>query len=1004
MKEVEQQKAAKAFAEKWKGIGDEKQDTHTFWIELFQKVFGVKDATDQFKFEYRVKREAVNGKRDTTVTYIDALLPKTHVLVEQKSITVDLDSAYKQSDKQGLTPFGQAMQYNAWLPVDLRAKWIVVCNFDEFRIHDLNDPTAPPVILKLSELEDKYHALDFMIDSTVEKVTIEEEISFKAGQLVGRLYDELLKCYKDPSSKDSLHSLNVLCVRLVFCLYAEDAGIFGRRRMFHDYLAPYRDRPSKVRRAILELFDVFDTPIEERDQYLEEELAEFPYVNGSLFANAKEVEIPNFTPEIISLLLEEASEGFDWSKISPTIFGAVFESTLNPETRRKGGMHYTSIENIHKVIDPLFMDELHKEFSQICNIKTINSKREKLQDFHAKLASLTFLDPACGSGNFLTETYLSLRRLENDIIRIQSHGQASFNVEGMSPTKISLSQFYGIEINDFACAVAKTALWIAESQMLNETEDILGRNLPFFPLKTLTNIIEGNALRIDWKNVIQKGELSFIIGNPPFAGARLMTQENKADVEHTFGKNWPNVGNLDLVTCWFKRAVEYMQGTNTRAALVATNSISQGEQVANLWKPLMEDMGAHIDFAWRTFRWDSEASEKAHVHVVIIGFSTTNQNSAKKIFIDDDHELTASAINGYLLDGPICFIESRKKPLSSVPEIGIGNQPIDDGNYLFKLEEKEEFIKLEPKAKAYFKEWYGADEFINRKPRYCLWLGNCSTSKLKTLPHCLERVRAVKEYRLRSNRSATLKLAETPTHFQIENIPSGDYILIPCHSSEARRYIPLGFLNANVLASNATLMLPNADVWHFGVLTSSVHMAWMRAVAGRLEMRYRYSKDVVYNNFVWPELDEKTKAKIAKTAQAILDARANHPEATYADLYDDLLMEADLKKAHKANDKAVLDAYGLKASASESEIVAHLMKLYVKKVAEVEKTEEVDNAVQKVIGKKAESVPDWMEDLRQQCLDGKITTDDLITQGKARFKEEKKKAKEAEKAASKASK
>lgn len=989
MKEVEQRKAAKAFAEKWKGIGDEKQDTHTFWIELFQKVFGVKDATDQFKFEYRVKRESVNGKRDTTVTYIDALLPKTNVLVEQKSITVDLDSAYEQSDKQGLTPFGQAMQYNAWLPVNLRAKWIVVCNFDEFRIHDLNDPTAPPAILKLSELEDKFHALDFMIDSTVEKVTIEEELSFKAGQLVGRLYDELLKCYKDPSSKDSLHSLNVLCVRLVFCLYAEDAGIFGRRRMFHDYLAPYSERPKDVRRAILELFQVFDTPVENRDPYLDDELAAFPYVNGSLFANAKEVEIPNFTPEIINLLLEEASEGFDWSKISPTIFGAVFESTLNPETRRKGGMHYTSIENIHKVIDPLFLNELKDELKEIRAIKTLNIRNEKLNTFHEKLASLTLLDPAAGSGNFLTETYLCLRRLENEIIRIQSHGQASFNVEGMSPTKISLSQFYGIEINDFACAVAKTALWIAESQMLNETEDILGRNLPFFPLKTLSNIIEGNALRIDWKDVIPKGNLSFIIGNPPFAGARLMTPENKSDVEHTFGKDWSNVGNLDLVTCWFKKAVEYMQGTDTRAALVATNSISQGEQVANLWKPLMEQMGAHINFAWRTFRWDSEATSKANVHVVIVGFSVKASSNEKVIYEIDGRKTEAKNINGYLLDGPQCFIESRKTPLCKVPEIGIGNKPIDDGNYLFSLEEKAEFIKLQPNSEKFFKPWYGATEFINRKPRYCLWLGDCTSSELRKMPHAIERVEAVKKFRLSSSSAGTRKLAETPTRFHVENMPVGDYILIPCHSSEARAYIPFGFLSADDLASNATLMMPNADVWHFGVLTSSVHMAWMRAVAGRIKSDYRYSKDVVYNNFVWPELDEKKKAKIAKTAQAILDARANHPEASYADLYDDLLMEADLRKAHKANDKAVLEAYGLNANASEPEIVAHLMKLYVKKVAEVEKTEEVDLAVKKVIGKKAEVVPDWMEELRNQCLQGTLTIEDLITKGKARLKEEK---------------
>ena len=1003
MKEVEQRKAAKAFAEKWKGIGDEKQDTHTFWIELFQKVFGVKDATDQFKFEYRVKREAVNGKRDTTVTYIDALLPKTQVLVEQKSITVDLDSAYKQSDKQGLTPFGQAMQYNAWLPVDLRAKWIVVCNFEEFRIHDLNDPTAPPVILKLSELEDKFHALDFMIDSTVEKVTIEEEISFKAGQLVGRLYDELLKCYKDPSSKDSLHSLNVLCVRLVFCLYAEDAGIFGRRRMFHDYLAPYRERPKDVRRVILELFKVFDTPVEKRDPYLDDELAAFPYVNGSLFANAKEVEIPNFTPEIINLLLEEASEGFDWSKISPTIFGAVFESTLNPETRRKGGMHYTSIENIHKVIDPLFMDELHKEFSQICNIKTINIKREKLQVFHAKLASLTFLDPACGSGNFLTETYLSLRRLENEIIRIQSHGQASFNVEGLSPTKVSLSQFHGIEINDFACAVAKTALWIAESQMLNETEDILGRNLPFFPLKTLSNIVEGNALTLDWESTIAKEKLSFIIGNPPFVGAKMMTSIQKSEaVSILSGIKIAN--SLDYVVAWYFKAASLMQGTNIRAALVSTNSITQGEQVAPIWNELVGKFGMKIDFAYRTFQWDSEANSKAHVHCVIIGFSDQKVES-QKIIYDGEHGKQVEHINAYLVEGADIYVEKRSTPLFDVPAIDYGSMPNDGGYFLLTTEEKEELLVKEPSLSKWIKKFKGAKEFISGIDRWCLWLKDATPNDLKKSKELSRRVSAVRDLRLKSSAAPTREKASIPHKFFYCSHPKvGHYLLIPSSSSERREYIPIGFEDSDTVSSNANSIVVGASAYHFGVITSSAHMAWMRVTAGRLKSDYRYSGAIVYNPFPWPIVTKEHLVTIEKTANEILAVRKLHSELSFATMYDPVFMPEDLRKAHRANDKAVLKAYGLKANASETEIVAHLMKLYVTKVEEVEKTREVDKAVHKVIGNKAESVPGWMEELRKQCLDGKITTDDLIVQGKAQLKEEKKKAKEAEKAASKASK
>ena len=1002
MKEVEQRKAAKAFAEKWKGIGDEKQDTHTFWIELFQKVFGVKDATDQFKFEYRVKREAVNGKRDTTVTYIDALLPKTHVLVEQKSITVDLDSAYKQSDKQGLTPFGQAMQYNAWLPVDLRAKWIVVCNFDEFRIHDLNDPTAPPVILKLSELEDKYHALDFMIDSTVEKVTIEEEISFKAGQLVGRLYDELLKCYKDPSSKDSLHSLNVLCVRLVFCLYAEDAGIFGRRRMFHDYLAPYRDRPSKVRRAILELFDVFDTPIEERDQYLEEDLAAFPYVNGSLFANAKAVEIPNFTSEIVNLLLEDASEGFDWSKISPTIFGAVFESTLNPETRRKGGMHYTSIKNIHKVIDPLFMNDLNEEFSQICAIKSLNTKHEKLQVFHDKLASLTFLDPACGSGNFLTETYLSLRRLENNVIRLQSNGQAFLNVEGLSPVKISLSRFYGIEINDFACAVAKTALWIAESQMLNETKDILGLNLPFFPLKTLTSISEGNALDMDWNELVPSQDIDYVMGNPPFVGYKLQTEKQKEDLRRIYG----SVKKIDYVAGWFLKGARYIKNTKAKVGFVSTNSITQGEQVSLVWKPILDEEQCKIDFAYRTFKWESEALDAAAVHCVIVGFSAKSTPSVRRLFIDSDNPTFVENINPYLVDNEDVFIEAHNTPLCQSEIMAYGSEP-REGNYLVLDEDEKNKIQKEaPGMAKYIKRYVSADDFINNKVRYCIWIdeegkGLKEASKSKTV---LDRFEACRKFRESSKQKQAHASAGTPYFFTSRRQPTADYLLVPIVSSENRSYVPIGYMSKDVILSNAAFSIKNASDYTFGVLTSSVHMAWMRAVAGRLEMRYRYSNTLVYNTFVWPKVTPKQKEAIEESARKILEARRSVSDWTLADMYRDTTMPPELRAAHAKNDKAVLKAYGLKADASESEIVSHLMKLYVQKVAEVEKTEEIDNAVQKVIGKKAESVPDWMEDLRKQCFDGKITTDDLISQGKARLKEEKKKAKEAEKAASKASK
>ena len=772
------------------------------------------------------------------------------------------------------------------------------------------------------------------MDTGSEHLKREMEVSIAAGEIVGLLYDALYKQYVNPQAEQSLKSLNKLCVRLVFCLYAEDAGIFGRHGMFHDYLAAFDTRG--MRKALVELFRVLDTKLQDRDPYLQDdnpELAAFPYVNGGLFSD-ENIEIPPFTDEIRNLLLNKASEDFNWAEISPTIFGAVFESTLNPETRRSGGMHYTSIENIHKVIDPLFLDALKAELDEICENPIERTKNAKLRAFQRKLAGLKFLDPACGSGNFLTETYLSLRRLENKILLELSHGQVTMYTASESPIQVSISQFYGIEINDFAVTVAKTALWIAESQMMKETEKILLVPLDFLPLKTNAYIVEGNALRTDWESVVPKSELNYIMGNPPFVGARLMDKAQKDDINHIFA-GWKNAGNLDYVCCWYKKAADIMQSTAIRTALVSTNSVSQGESVANLWKPLFAD-GVHIDFAYRTFRWDSEAKSKAHVHCVIIGFSTAVNPAERRIYSSERYQV-AKNINGYLLDGDNVFIESRNKPLCSVPEIGIGNKPIDGGFYLFEKEEMEDFIKKEPVSKKYFRPWYGSKEFINRKSRYCLWLGDCSPAELKTMPLCLERVKSVKEYRLNSTSAGTVKLADKPTHFHVENMPDSTYILVPKVSSERRRYVPIGFMTPDVLCSDLVFIIPKASLYHFGILTSNIHMAWMRAVCGRLEMRYRYSKDVVYNNFPWPTPPRNLFDKIEQTAQAILDARALYPDCSLADLYDELTMPPELRKAHQDNDRAVMDAYGFTkgtaARTSESACVAELMKLYQKMVS-----------------------------------------------------------------------
>ena len=914
MTDIDRKRAAKAFAEYWKDRGDEKSDSQSFWLSLARDVLGVAEPEKFILFEERVKLDHTS--------FIDGHIPSTHVLIEQKKKGLNLRSPIRQSDGTLLNPFQQAQRYSAALPYSQRPRWIITCNFEEFLIYDMEKPTGEPESIMLKDLGKEYYRLQFLVEEKSELLHREEQISIKAGELVGKLYDAILKQYIHPDSEETLRSLNMLCVRLVFCLYAEDAGVFGGHLKFHNYIRSFNVKD--VRRALIDLFRVLDTKTEERDPYMDDALASFPYVNGGLFAD-ENIEIPNFTQEIVDLLLHNASEDFDWSQISPTIFGAVFESTLNPETRRSGGMHYTSIENIHKVIDPLFLDELREELAEIKALKIPKIRNDKAEAFREKLSKLTFFDPACGSGNFLTETYISLRRLENEALEIINQGQILLDTGDI--IKVSIGQFYGIEINDFAVTVAKTALWIAESQMLKETEDIVNMSLDFLPLKSYANIVEGNALRTDWETVVPKDKLNYIMGNPPFVGARWMNKEQKDELFDVFGEKWKNSGNLDYVSCWYKKASELMKGTYIRTALVSTNSISQGESVATLWKPLFEE-GIHIDFAHRTFRWDSEASIKAHVHCVIVGFSCAPSYRPKVIY-SAERPLVVNNINGYLVDANNVFIENRSAPLCNVPSIAMGNQPIDDGNYLFSLEEKNEFIKKEPQSEKWFKPWYGAQEFINQKPRYCLWLGECSPNELRKMPECLKRVQAVREYRLTSKRAATLKLADTPTRFQTENMPVGKFVVIPEVSSEKRKYVPMGYMDDSVLCSNKLRLMPNAELYHFGILESNVHMAWMRAVCGRLEMRYDYSIKIVYNNFPWCNPTAEQKKKIEETAQAILDARALYPDCSLADLYDEVAMPPELRKAHQANDRAVMQAYGFDIKTmTESNCVAELMKMY----------------------------------------------------------------------------
>ena len=977
MTNTEQQKAAKEFAVFWLDKGDEKQETSRFWIDLLRNVLGVTYPEKHIEFEKKVKL--------THTSFIDAYIPQTKVLIEQKGAKIDLHKAYAQSDGTLLTPFQQAKRYADEMPNSIRPRWIVVCNFQEFLVYDLEQPHAEPQQIFLKDFEKEYYRLQFLADKKADRLTREEEISLKAGELVGKLYDALYKEYVEPDAK-SLRSLNILCVRLVFCLYAEDAGLFEKRTSFEDYIKSFAE--DNLRKGLIDLFKALDTPLEKRDKY-DIKLSPFPYVNGGIFKN-EDIEIPNFTHDIVDVIVNHCAP-FNWSEISPTIFGAVFESTLNPETRRKGGMHYTSIANIHKVIDPLFMDDLNAEFDKLITARTsVSTKRQSLLNFQQKLGSLRFLDPACGSGNFLTETYLSLRRLENKVISELNKGEKVLGFDDFIHVKIN--QFYGIEINDFAVTVAKTALWIAESQMAIETESILSQTIDFLPLTSHANIVEGNALRMDWSTLDDEDQTDFlyahkvklykvkdmplpdmhepdpiysnkvykeisvvtkeveeedlpddkvvepvvydyIIGNPPFVGYGFQSEQQKEDTLQNYidekGKTYKSAGKIDYVANWYFKAAKLIQGAKTRCAFVSTNSIVQGEQVANVWKPIFERFKIHIDFAYRTFKWENETTDKknmAAVHCVIIGFSYESTDKEKLIFSDGKKPAKAKNISPYLIDSPTVWIESRMKPICNVPYMTTGNRPADGGHLIIEEEEYDDFVKKEPNALKYIKKLTGSEEYINNKKRYCLWLVGASPSEIRNMKEVYKRVQLCREDRL-NGAPDRQKLADTPTLFRELKNPE-KYIIVPSVSSEKRHYVPIGFLDDNTIPTNLVLIIPDAHLYLFGILTSSVHMAWMRTVCGRLEMRYRYSKDIVYNNFPWCQPTDEQRTRIEKTAQAILDARANYPDSSPADLYDETLMPVELRKAHHENDKAVMAAYGFDPKMDENEIVAELFKLY----------------------------------------------------------------------------
>lgn len=917
MTAAEQRAAAKRFVENWTGKGYEKGQSQPFWLQLLGEVYGVEHPAQFISFEDQVRLDHTS--------FIDGSIPSTHVLIEQKGLNKDLKEPLRQSDGSRLTPFEQAKRYAAELPYSQRPRWIVTCNFAEFHVYDMERPTGDPEVVLLKNLEEDYYRLQFLVDTGNEHIKKEMEISLKAGELVGKMYDALLKQYKAPEDPETLKSLNMLCVRLVFCLYAEDAGIFGSHGKFHDYLRRFEARD--IRKALIDLFQVLDTKPEDRDPYMDEELAAFPYVNGGLFED-EDIIIPRFTDEIINLMLRDASEDFNWSSISPTIFGAVFESTLNPETRRKGGMHYTSVENIHKVIDPLFLDQLKDEFAEISAIVVDKTRMARLAAFQRKIAGLKFLDPACGSGNFLTETYISLRRLENQVIDLLYAGQVTMG-EATDPIKVSIGQFYGIEINDFAVTVAKTALWIAESQMLKETEDIVHMDLDFLPLKSYANIVEGNALRLDWETVVPKSELNYIMGNPPFLGKNEQDSTQKEDLLLVFGAKHKGLRNMDYVSGWYKKAAEYITKTSIRCAFVSTNSITQGEQVPLLWKTLFAE-GLHFDFAYRTFQWDSEANIKAHVHCIIIGFSLAPNSCPKKLYMHNNIMREVNNINAYLVDGPNVFVESRKFPLCDIPLMSFGSMP-NDGGFLCKYsqEDMDSIVSKYPEATEMFRPFVGATEYLHNKKRFCLWLKDAPSSSIKKVPPVVNAIAACKKIRIDSSRKETQKLADVPYLFGEIRQPDGEYIIIPRHSSQNRKYIPMGYMDKETICGDSNVLIANPSMYHLGILMSNVHMAWMRAVCGRIKSDYRYSAEVVYNNFPWPSPTDEQRARIEKTAQGILEARAMCPNDSLDEMYDDNVMKKELLYAHRKNDRAVWEAYGkMWDITSETACVAVLMKMY----------------------------------------------------------------------------
>ena len=900
------------FTNDWAGETREAAEGKSFWDAFFD-VFGL-TRRHVASFEEPVRN--IRGQYGFIDLFWSGVL-----LVEHKSFGKDLGKAESQAFSyiQDLLREGRH---------DEVPRYVLVSDFARFALHDLEPDDQPGLPLfdklrvattefPLAELHRHIHNFAFIPGYKQHKFEDQDPINLKAVGIMGNLHDAL------EFGGYTGHPLERFLVRVLFCLFAEDTGIF-ERDAFRLYLENHtKEDGSDLGLHLARLWEVLNTPQEKRQKNLDEALAAFPYVNGALFGES--LGFADFNRAMRDALL--ASTRFDWSRISPAIFGSLFQSVMEPKERRQIGGHYTSERDILKVIRALFLDDLRAQFERI------KRNKPELKRFHQRLAQLRFLDPACGCGNFLVITYRELRALEIEVLKALHGGeQQELDIQHLS--RVDVDQFYGIEISEWPARIAEVALWLMDHQMNLRLSEAFGQYFVRLPLRKSPTIVCGNALRLDWKKILPPAQCGYVLGNPPFIGAKFQSPEQRADMELVAG-GVENHGLLDYVSGWYFKAAEFAKGTPIVVGFVSTNSITQGEQVGVLWNNLFQRYGVKIHFGHRTFPWQSEARGKAHVHVVIMGFATVDAPSKRIYDYEEGGEhvtvINARNISPYLVEGPDRAIVNRETPLCEVPAIGIGNKPIDDGNYLFTPEEKAAFLKLEPQAAKFFRRWLGSVEFINGIERWCLWLGECPPDKLRQMPEAWKRVQAVRKFRLASKSLPTKKLADKPAGFHVENMPKDNYLLIPKVSSERRRYIPMGFIKAGLLASDLVFVFPNASLFHFGILSSAMHMAWVRQVGGRLKSDYRYSSKLVYNNYPWPTPSAaKQRAAVEKAAQAVLDAREEHLKkgVTLADLYDPISMPPKLVKAHAGLDRAVDLCYRPASFPSERQRVEFLFALY----------------------------------------------------------------------------